>query len=266
MDRLLFPEVPDKPRLYDWLYHKTSKDFAMYRRLTEGHERVLECAVGTGRLAIPLAESGKHVFGIDYSEAMLQGLADKLAKQPEEIQQRIRYAQADMRDFDLGEKFSFVFIPFGSFTYLLSIEDQKRCLASLKRHLAPGGTIVIDVPTWEEARDERWLQNDPSLMKVKQAIDPETGKSTEMWSTFRFDSSTQLMEQDRHFRIYDKNGYLESEQAVLWRMRFFLAGELRLLAEVSGLQVTEVYGDFQLGPYHHGSEVVIMVMKAADES
>lgn len=265
MSKFLFPEVPDKPKLYDWLYHKTSKDFDMYRRLTEGHERILECAVGTGRLAIPLAENGRSVFGIDYSEAMLQGLADKLKSHPKEIRERIQFTQADMRDFDLGEQFSFVFIPFGSFVYLLSIEDQKSCLASLRRHLAPGGTIVIDIPTWAEARDERWLENDPGVMKVKQGIDPQSGKTTEMWSTFRFDSSTQIMEQDRHYRIYDSNGYLESEQTVLWRMRFFLLGEMRLLAELSGLRVEEVYGDFNLGPYDHSSEVAVMVMKAADE-
>ena len=265
MTESLFPEVPDRPRLYDWLYHKTSKDFEMYRRLTEGHERILEVAVGTGRLAIPLAEGGKQVFGIDYSDAMLQAFRDKLPDLPDDVRSRIQLAQADMRDFDLGERFSFVFIPFGSFVYLLSIEDQKACLASLRRHLAPGGTIVIDVPTWAEARDERWLENDPNVMKVKQDTNPETGKATEMWSTFRFDSSTQIMEQDRHYRVYDHNGYLESEQTVLWRSRFFLIGEMRLLAELSGLQITEIYGDFQLGPYQHDSEVAVLVMKAADQ-
>lgn len=262
MSKDLFPQVPERPILYDWLYQKTTKDIEMYCHLTEGHSEILECAVGTGRLAIPLAEKGRVVHGIDYSAAMLQKFEEKLPGLSQETASRIHLYQADMRDFDLNKKFTFVFIPFGSFVYLLSIEDQKSCLNSLRRHLADGGTLVIDFPTWEEARDEKWLDNDLSVMKVKQAINPATGNTTEMWSTFRFDSSTQLMEQDRHYKIYNHEGILESEQVVLWKSRFFLLGEFQLLLETCGLKIAEIYGDFQLGPYHHKSEVAVVVIKA----
>ncbi|MEQ9370109.1 MAG: class I SAM-dependent methyltransferase [Coleofasciculus chthonoplastes F3-SA18-01] len=263
MTKDIFPQVPERPNLYDWLYHKTTKDIEMYCHLTEGHESILECAVGTGRLAIPLAEKGRIVHGIDYSAAMLQKFKDKLADIPETTRNRIHLDQADMRDFDLNQKFTFVFVPFGSFVYLLTIEDQKSCLNCLRRHLADGGTLVIDLPTWEEARDEKWLNNDLALMKVKQAINPETGKTTEMWSTFRFDSSTQIMEQDRHYRIYAHDGCLEREQVVLWKSRFFFLGEFQLLLETCGLKISQVYGDFQFGAYRHNSEVAVVVIKAA---
>lgn len=261
MSKIHFPEVPDKPKLYDWLYHETDKDIEMYRQLTRSHERVLECAVGTGRLAIPIAEQGVRVHGLDYSESMLGQFRANLEKQPEELRERITLTQGDMRSFDLGETFPFVFIPFGSFVYLLTVEDQIACFESLVRHLEPGGTLVLDVPTWEEAIDEKWLLNDANVMKIKQGRDAVTGKMTEMWTTNNFDASTQLMTQDRHYRIYDLDGSLEREQVVLWRSRFFFMGELQLLAKMHGLEITDTYGDFAFGPYHHRSEVAVIRMR-----
>lgn len=260
----VFPEVPDKPAWYDWLYNNTDKDVEMYKKLTEGHTDILECGVGTGRLAIPWAKQGKNVHGIDYSESMLEQFEAKLKHFPEEIGSRITLTHADMRNFDLGKKFSFVCIPFASIVYLLTIEDQLSCLASLKRHLAEGGRIVIDTPTWEEAMDEKWLANDEIMRKVKQEVDPVTGKTKEMWSCFRFDSSTQIMEQDRHYRTYDVNGRLEDEQVVLWRSRFFMHGEFKLLLRNVGLEVETVYGDFHFGKFNHKSEVAVMVIKPMD--
>lgn len=256
-----FPEVPDQPKLYDWLYHTTDKDVAMYRELTRKHDRVLEVAVGTGRLALPIAEQGTHVHGVDYSEQMLNVFRGKLDQQSPELRERIELTQADMRDFDLKKTFPFVFIPFGSFVYLLNVEDQIACFRSLLRHLEPGGTLVIDVPTWAEATDERWLTNEGNLQKVKQARDPVSGKMTEMWCTQRFDASTQLMVQDRHYRIYDHDGALEREQVVVWKSRFFLTGEMELLARMHGLEITATYGDFHFGPYNHQSEVAVFCMR-----
>ena len=263
MDESPFPPVPDRPDLYDWLYRDTDKDIDMYRRLTAGHECILECAVGTGRLAIPLAQQGIEVHGIDNSAAMLNEFKAKLEGFPPELARRIHLEQADMRQFDLGRQYSFVFIPFGSFVYLLTLADQKACLTALRHHLAPGGTMVIDIPTWAEARDERWLDNDSRVMKVQQSIDADSGTTTEMWSTFRFDATTQLMEQDRHFRIYDREGMLQSERVVVWRSRFFLPGEFYLQADACDLEITQVYGDFQFGPFRHDSEVAVMVMRAS---
>lgn len=257
----VFPEVPNKPGLYDWLYQNTDKDVEMYRKLTEGHDTILECGVGTGRLAIPWASQGKTVYGIDYSASMLEKFEKKLQDFPAEISNNIKLYEADMRDFDLKQKFSFVCIPFASFVYLLTTEDQKSCLRSLKRHLAEGGTIVIDLPTWQEAMEEHWLANDGVMRKEKQYIDKASGKIKQMWTTTHFDASTQLMQQYRHYKTYDKDGHFETEEVVLWKSRFFLFGEFKLLLDACGLEITQVYGDFQFGPFQHNSEVMVAIIK-----
>ncbi len=262
MNKTEFPSVGEQPDLYDWMYHKTDKDIQMYLKLTQAHEEILECAVGTGRLAIPLAEAGRIVQGIDNSPAMLNKCRHNISLLNSTVSQRIQLHQADMRNFELAKKFSFVFIPFASIVYLLTIADQQACLRALSRHLAQGGTIVIDFPTWAEARDEAWLTNDFLLRKEKQMVNPETGKITELWTQNRFDAASQILEQDRHFRIYNANGYLESEQVVLWRSRIFTLGEFQLLLASCDLKLIDLYGDFDFGAFHHNSEVAVAVIGA----
>ena len=58
---------------------------------------------------------------------------------------QIPFVQADMRQFDLGGRFSTILIPGNSLLHLLMIEDLKQCFASVRRHLAPGGKLVFDV-------------------------------------------------------------------------------------------------------------------------
>ena len=53
--------------------------------------------------------------------------------------------EGDMRDFDLGEKYSLITTPFRPFQHLLTVEDQLRCLACIRRHLAPDGVFILDI-------------------------------------------------------------------------------------------------------------------------
>ncbi|CAA6816929.1 MAG: Methyltransferase domain family [uncultured Aureispira sp.] len=257
----VFPEVPEKPILYDGLYQHTDKDVEMYLKLTEGHDTILECGIGTGRLAIPWAKAGKSVYGIDYSASMLEEFKEKLTNFPSEISESIEMQKADMRSFDLGRKFSFVCIPFASFVYLLTPEDQKSCLRALRQHVAEGGTIVIDLPTWREATEEHWLSNDGIMRLEKEYLDQYSGKTKQMWTTTKFDPSTQLLRQNRYYRTYDVSGLLEEEEVVLWKSRFFLFGEFKLLLEACGLRIEKLYGDFHFGPFDKDSDVMVAVIK-----
>lgn len=251
--------MTERPDLYDWLYSEQTEDIPMYRSLAEGHSVVLECGIGSGRIAIPFAENGTVVYGIDNSPEMLQRLDSKLRNLPKVIQERIHAYQADMRDFDLGREFSFIFIPFSTFNYLLTIEDQKASLLAIRNHLIEQGTLVLELLSF--SLFPNWLDNDTAMRKVARRIDPDTGKAVEMWRVIRFDSATQIVEQDRHFRFYDANGVLEEEIVVLWRNRFFFMGEMQLLLEATGFEITNIYGDCNFGAYRHTSEFAVIVAK-----
>src|SRR3990167_6577837 len=56
-----------------------------------------------------------------------------------------RWVDGDMRDFRLDERFGLVIIPFRSFLHLLTVADQKACLAHIREHLAEGGRLALNV-------------------------------------------------------------------------------------------------------------------------
>lgn len=250
-----FLDVAARPDLYDLMYEGFDEDIPMYITLAQGHETVLECGIGSGRIAIPMALAGKTVIGIDNSTEMLKALEKKLATNPD-AKKMIRAYKADMRNFDLGQKFSLIYVPFSTFNYLLSVDDQIAALTAFKKHLIPQGKLVLELVSF--SLFPMWLNNDNTVKKAFHRVDSETGEVMEMWRVFRFDSSTQIIEQDRHFRFYDSKGILREESIVLWKNRFFLYGEMELLLNNSGFKILHTYGDCKFGPYRHESEFFVI--------
>ena len=103
---------------------------------------VLEIGVGTGRLALCMAAVGIDVVGIDSSVSMLHRLAEKRATVPE-VAPRVQVIAADMRSFALRRRFGLAIIPFRTFLYLLTASDQRRALRTIRRHITPGGCLIM---------------------------------------------------------------------------------------------------------------------------
>jgi SAM-dependent methyltransferase len=103
-----------------------------------GDGRVLELAIGTGRVALPLAARGIAVEGIDASAAMVEQLR---AKPGGEL---IPVTIGDMAQVPASGRFRLVYLVFNTLFGLLSQERQAECFASVTRVLEPGGMFVIE--------------------------------------------------------------------------------------------------------------------------
>jgi len=114
---------------------------ATWARRTGGP--LLGLACGTGRLLCRLAEAGFEVVGLDLSNTMLRLARRNAAKLPPAARGRVRLVKADMSDFDLGRKFRLVFIADNSFRELNTRREMLACLSCIRRHLAPGGRLLI---------------------------------------------------------------------------------------------------------------------------
>jgi hypothetical protein len=256
--------VVDRPDLYDWLYQDYTEDIPMYVQLAASHDTILECGIGTGRIAIPLAQAGKTVYGIDNSTPMLRRLEQNLSSQPDALHQRIKFFCEDMRSFCLGQKFSLICVGFSSFNYLLTIEDQKASLRTLRKHLDTDGKLLLELLSFSLYKG--WLNNEPKENLAKRHVDPVTREVVEMWRNTRFDATTQIVTENRTYKHFNKRHQLLEEETVLWKNRFFFLGEAELLLETEGFKITDIYGDFNLGHYHHGSESMIIVASAANQT
>lgn len=104
-----------------------------------GGGRALELAIGTGRVAVPLAAAGVPVTGIELSNAMIARLREKAGAD------RIPVVQGDMSEVWAGEGFTMAFLVFNTISNLLTQEQQVRCFQNAARHLAPGGCFVVEL-------------------------------------------------------------------------------------------------------------------------
>jgi len=100
--------------------------------------RVLELAVGTGRVALPLAARGLTVHGIDASEAMVAKLREKPGADT------IPVTIGDFADVAVDGAFDLIFVVFNTLFNLTSQDDQVRCIRNVARHLTAEGVFLVE--------------------------------------------------------------------------------------------------------------------------
>ncbi len=104
-----------------------------------GGGRVLELAVGTGRVAVPLVERGVDVTGIELSGPMIDRLREKVDAD------RLPVVHGDMATATAPGDFSLVYLVFNTVANLLTQDAQVECFRNAARHLAPGGRFVVEL-------------------------------------------------------------------------------------------------------------------------
>lgn len=107
-------------------------------RLAEGG-RALELAIGTGRVAVPLAARGVPVVGIELSQPMV----DQLRTKAEESQ--IPVVLGDMADARADGEFTLVYLVYNTISNLLTQAEQVACFRNAARHLSAGGRFVVEL-------------------------------------------------------------------------------------------------------------------------
>jgi SAM-dependent methyltransferase len=126
---------------YDRWSADMTADVAWYVELArDAAEPIVELAVGSGRVAIPIArETGKRVIGIDRSPAMLAVARERARGLPIDLR------QGDMRDLALEEPVELVICPFRSLLHLPTWSDRRRVFERVAAALKPGGRFAWNV-------------------------------------------------------------------------------------------------------------------------
>jgi ubiquinone/menaquinone biosynthesis C-methylase UbiE len=229
-------------------------DTLFYRDLARraGGE-VLEIGVGTGRVALRLAEAGLHVTGLDASSAMLSIAAEKAEAAGQT--QRVRLVLGDMRAFDLsGQRFGLVIVPFRGFQLLLSVDDQRAALAAFQRHLRPDGIIALHLFD----PDYRFLLPGAKGPFERQAgIDRQTGRRMEgILEAARFDHVQQVRHDLWRYRAFETDGTVAEEEILELSLRWNFRWEMRHLLRLADFVVEAEYSDFDGSPPAYGKEQI----------
>jgi len=203
------------PLYYDHAYRGRQADVDYYVALAKRQRgAVLEYGVGTGRIALPIAESGVDVVGIDHSAAMLRALRGKLRSRPQ-LRGKVEVHRGDMRRVGLDRRFGLVIAPFNTVLHLYTNDDVERFFARVRQHLLPSGRFVFDFSV-PRARDlaadpERWY-------RAGRVRHPELGTSVRYSERFHYAPLTQILSTWMRF---EGESEAQSHEILLTHRQFF---------------------------------------------
>ena len=116
-------------RYYDILYPKVD-DIQFYKEYVENVQSpVLELASGTSRLLVPIAQWGKKVYGLEFDPSITSVAKEKIAKEKEEVQNRIHLCGGDMRSFSLGMNFNLIVSAFSVLREINTADGRQQVIA-----------------------------------------------------------------------------------------------------------------------------------------
>jgi SAM-dependent methyltransferase len=228
--------------------HSPAKDAAR-----TGHA-VLELACGTGRLTIPIAQSGVEMVGLDLSPSMLAHARAKAAAAGVVID----FVEGDCRSFDLGRKFGLIFMAFNSMQHLHDYASLAALFANVRRHLTEGGKFVFDVFNPKIEILARSL-GDRRLEREYQ--DPD-GKGTMAFEhSGTYDDASQVSHIRCYFVRRQANGEEVEVREEELHLRSFFPQELDLLVRSQGFEVVEKFGNFERKAFGSGDPKQVMVCR-----
>jgi SAM-dependent methyltransferase len=215
---------------------------------------VLELGAGTARVAIPLAQDGCAVTGLDLSQAMLDFAKERIAKLPAATAARIRLVHGDMANFDLRKQFDWILIACRAFQHLIEPAVQRAALQAARRHLRPGGHLVIDL---FDPRLDFCLPDAALPEQSREAWDPAANCRVRRTIVARDnDPFRQLVSERLRIEVLDKDGAVLAAEETSWALRWTLRQEMAYLLELCGFAALEQVSDFRGSPPAYGREQI----------
>jgi len=222
---------------YDPWSRSVTEDVGFYveQALVSGGP-VVELAVGTGRIAVPIAKAGVSVIGVDSSPEMLS--VARAAAEFAGVTELVDLRLGDLREPPISERVPLVICPFRTLLHMEAEDEKLRALRAARGLLAARGRFVFDVfsPSREDIEEThgRWLEREPEIFE---RADWDEGARTLSLSVRSGDVIT------------------------TFELHWLSAPEWARLLDLSDFDVEALYGWFDLRP-HDGAEDMIFVCRA----
>lgn len=206
-----------------------------------GDGPALELGIGTGRIALPLAERGVDVHGIDASEAMVAKLREKPGGD------QIPVTIGDFESIDGEQRYPLIYVIFNTLFVLLTQEAQINCFRSVAHHLSDDGVFIVEafVPNQTRSRDGQRI-NAGTVERDRTSVELE-----------RHDPVSQT--------VISSLVYSTAAGAARYPISIRYAGpaELDLMARLAGMRLRERWGDWQRNPLTASSGSHVSVYERA---
>ena len=226
-------------RLYDRLFPGGEQAVDFYRAEADRQGgSVLELGSGTGNKLIPIASDGHPCTGLELAPDMLAEARRKADERGVDVE----WVQGDMRRFDLGRTFDLVVIAANSLLHLHEADDVVDCFRSVRRHLAPGARLVLDVfnPSVRMLAQADGVRRRRDVLSF---VDPHRGEvHVDVAETY--DAAAQVTRGRWYFSTDSVADFVVAPLEI----RSIFPQELPLLLSLGGLRVVERFGDWSRAP------------------
>jgi SAM-dependent methyltransferase len=225
---------------YDEWAEAMTEDVPFYVELArEADGPVVELAVGTGRVAIPVAqETGKRVLGFDLSPAMLAIARERVAGAGVDVELH----EQDMREFALEEPAALVYCPFRALLHMSTWADRRRVFERVAAALRPGGRFAWNTFVF-----------DPALAaSFAGRLRPRP--NSKIWEYTEYDPADARID----IRAWIGQPGVDERRLKLWWVN---RSEWEGLIDVAGLEVEALYGWFDRRPFDEDSREFVWVAR-----
>jgi SAM-dependent methyltransferase len=225
--------------IYDPWSRSVTEDVGFYveQALASGGP-VVELAVGTGRIAVPIAEAGIAVIGVDSSPEML-ALA-RSAAESAGASELLDLRVGDLREPPVTERVPLAICPFRSLLHMETEPEKLRALRAVHSLLVPDGRFVFDVfaPSPEDIAEthDRWLEREPGIFERA------------VWH-----------EETRTLSLSVRSGNVSATFGLHW----LSAPEWLRLVDEAGFEVESLYGWFDQRPFGGEEDMIFVCRRSA---
>jgi SAM-dependent methyltransferase len=206
-----------------------------------GSGPILELGIGTGRIALPLAQHGLDVHGIDASAAMAAQLRQKPGGE------HVPVTLGNFADMAIEGRFTLIFVVFNTFFGLLSQDDQVRCMQGVTQHLTDDGVFVLeafvpDLTRYDRGQRVETRQVDTDWIHLETSVhDPVQQRVM----------SQHVVLTERGIRLYPV------------QLRYAWPSELDLMARLAGLRLRNRWAGWAEEPFTASSSSHVSVYARA---
>jgi len=227
-----------------------------YKKIGHSENGVIaELGVGTGRIALELAISGKNIIGIDISENMLGICHDKARKLG--VSERMHLITNDIRDFNLSEPADLIYLPFRTVGHLLTQNDRLKFFRSVYSNLKVGGRFVFDHYMFSE----RWAKSNERKQRLMCVIPCENNKFIYLYDVYLYDYEKQLMDCRIVVENVDEVGVVNSKRYIAFDFSWVTIAQIQELINAVGFRVDDLLGEFNGNKWTEQSENQIWVLR-----
>jgi SAM-dependent methyltransferase len=230
---------------YDSIYEEIDRATIDFLKSLSGiPPRALELAIGSGRIALPLAAAGVEVMGIDISEEMIELLKGKPGGEAIDV------LKGDFAEVEVDRSFPLVYLAFNTLFALLDQDRQVDCFINVARALEPGGRFVLDTFVPDLGRYDH--------LGTRMGVSSISSNDSHAYEMAIHNSLDQTVVAHHVRRLEDG-----SNVVLPVTVRYAWPSEMDLMGRLAGMELEERWGWYDRRPYTERSGQYVSVYRKA---